>query len=101
MMGAPYEGKGLRGYDNFKNMHVGSWSSNMDAHLPTKMGMRNPKTGEFRFYGQMDEPMMKLFGRLVKHVTRIVASEKHWCTILDLHAGGGGLSIGAVRCLGD
>ncbi len=43
--------------------------------------------GEFRSYGQMDEPMMQMVGRMVKYVTRIADPDKHVVTILERHAG--------------
>ena len=87
MMGMPYEGLGMTGYDKFKNLYVGSWSSNMDTQLLTMRGMRHPKTGEFTFYGEMDEPTLQVYGRTVKYVNRIVSPDKHVFTIYDLHAG--------------
>ena len=38
-------------------------------------------------YGEMDEPMMKVFGRYVKYVHTIVNNDKHVFSIYDLHAG--------------
>ena len=85
MMGMPYEGLGLTGYDNVKNLYVSTWSSNMDTQLLTMMGSRHPETGIFTFYGKMDEPSMNVHGRTVKYVTQIVDPNKHVFTIYDLH----------------
>ena len=46
-----------------------------------------PKTGVFTFYGEMDEPMLKVTGRTIKYVTRIVDANNYVFTIIDLHAG--------------
>lgn len=87
MMGMPYEGIGLTGYDNYKNLYVSSWASNMDTQYITQMGSRNPKTGVFTFYGTMDEPALDVRGRTVKYVTRIVDKDHHVFSVYDLHAG--------------
>ena len=38
-------------------------------------------------FGQMDEPMLKVYGRTIKYVTKIVSPDKHVFSIYDLHAG--------------
>jgi len=87
MMGMPYLGIGLTGYDNDRNMYVASWTSNMSTALLTMAGARSPDGKTFTYYGQMDEPMLKVFGRTVKYVCKMVDADKHVFTIYDLHAG--------------
>ena len=87
MMGQPYEGIGQTGYDNYRNLYVSTWVSNMGTELLTMKGTRHPKTGVFTYYGEMDEPMMKVTGRTVKYVTRIVDKDHYVFEIIDLHAG--------------
>ena len=87
MMGQPYEGIGLTGYDNYRNMYVGSWFSNMGTNMLTMTGMRHPETGVFTSYGEMDEPAMKVVGRTVKYVTKIIDKNSYVFSIVDLHAG--------------
>lgn len=89
MMGQPYEGMGLTGYDNYRNMYVGSWYSNMGTAPLTMTGMRHPKTGVFTYYGEMDEPALKVTGRTVKYVVRPVDKDHYVFEIIDLHAGDG------------
>lgn len=87
MMGQPYEGFGMTGYDNYRNMYISSWYSNMGTNVLTMTGMRNPKTGNFTYYGEMDEPGLKVIGRTVKYVTKIIDADHHTFEIIDLHAG--------------
>jgi len=86
LMGQPYEGIGLTGYDNYRNMYVASWTSNMGTVMLTMTGARNPKTGVFTYYGEMDEPMLKVTGRTVKYVNKVVDNDKHVFSVVDLHA---------------
>lgn len=87
MMGMPYEGIGMTGYDNYKNMYISTWASNMSTELLISKGTRHPQTGVFTFFGDMDEPGMKITGRTVKYVTTVVNDDKHIFRIYDLHAG--------------
>lgn len=87
MMGQPYNGIGLTGYDNFRNLYVSSWYSNQGTNVLTMSGMRHPETGIFTYYGEMDEPALKVVGRTVKYVTKIVDADHYVFEIIDLHAG--------------
>ena len=87
MMGQPYEGIGMTGYDNYRNLYISSWYSNQGTNILTMSGMRHPKTGVFTYYGEMDEPGLKVTGRTVKYVTKIVDSDHFTFDIIDLHAG--------------
>lgn len=87
MMGQPYEGIGMTGYDNYRNMYVSSWCSNMGTNMLTMTGARHPETGVVTYYGEMDEPRLKVIGRTVKYVTRIIDEKTYTFTIIDLHAG--------------
>ena len=87
MMGMDHEGIGLTGYDTIRNMYVGAWADNVNSFLLTMKGTVDHKTGKvFTMYGEMDEPMLKVYGRWVKYVTRIIDNDKHVFEIYDLHA---------------
>lgn len=86
LMGMPYNGMGLMGFDNDRNMYTQCWASNMGTTLLTMTGSRSEDGNAFTFYGQMDEPMLKVYGRTVKYQTKIVDADKHVFTIYDLHA---------------
>ena len=50
-------------------------------------GTCDPSGKVFTFYGEMDEPMIDVRGRMVKYVNRIIDDKKHVFEIYDLHAG--------------
>lgn len=87
MMGMPYEGFGMTGYDNYKNMYVGTWYSNMGTEVLSYKGARDPSGKKFTYYGEMDEPMLNVSGRTVKYVTTIMDADHYKMEIIDLHAG--------------
>jgi len=82
-----YEGHGVLGYDNFRNLYVGDWASNISTALLTFSGQMDQSGKVLTTYGTMDEPMMKVVGRMVKHVTTIESKDKHTFVVYDLHAG--------------
>lgn len=57
MMGMPFEGLGLSGYDNFREEYVSTWMDNVSTAGIKITGKRNPETGELTMTGPMDEPM--------------------------------------------
>lgn len=87
MKTVPYDGIGLTGYDNNKNIYVGTWVSSLSTELLTMTGTRDPSGKRFTSYGKMDEPMLDMVGRMVKYVTRIVSADTHVFEIYDLAAG--------------
>ncbi len=91
MLKMPFEGSGLVGYNNFRNVFVGTWVDNMGTQLLTYKGTRNPQTGEFVYYGEMDEAYVPgigpVVGRYVRYVTKVVSPDKHVMSCYDLHAG--------------
>ncbi len=87
MMGMPYNGVGMMGYDNYKKLYVGTWFSNMGTEMLQMAGGRHPKTGVVRMYGTMDEPQLGIHGRTVKYVTTPTDNDHFTFAIIDLHAG--------------
>ena len=86
MKPVPYEGIGLWGYDNIRNLYVGSWASTAGTNLQMMSGSADPSGKLIRLFGEMDEPMLDVYGRLVKFETRVIDKDKHVFTIYDLHA---------------
>lgn len=82
-----YEGIGLTGYDNDRNVYVGSWAHNLGTAMLTYSGGLSRDGKTLTLYGTMDEPMMKLVGRHVKYVIRIDGRDRHTFSLYDLHAG--------------
>jgi len=87
MMGMSYEGLGLHGYNNFRNLHTAVWLSNMSTEMLTMTGAQNPETKTITMYGEMDEPGIDVIGRTVKNVLRPVNKDRFIFDIIDLHAG--------------
>ncbi len=87
MMGMPHEGFGLTGYDAYRNLYTSTWSDNMTTAILTMKGTADPTGKVFTYYGEMDEPHLKVAGRMVKYVTKIIDDDKHVFEIIDLHAG--------------
>ena len=85
MKSVPYEGLGFTGYDNYRNVYVGSWMDNQGTQFLTFRGSRHPATGLFTFYGEMDEPYLKVAGRTVKYRNEIKSENEHVFSIYDLH----------------
>jgi len=87
MQMVPFEGIGMTGYDNFRNMYVGTWADSMGTPILSMTGSADATGKIISMYGQMDEPGLKVVGRTVRYVTRIVDEDHHTFEIFDLHAG--------------
>lgn len=83
----PFEGIGMTGYDNFRNQYVGHWTDNLNTFMLRMSGTADPAGKVITMYGEMDEAMLDMVGRMVKYVTRIVDKDKHIFEIYDLAAG--------------
>ncbi len=84
MMGQPYEGIGMQGFNNTRNMYEGTWASSMDTHIYTMKGTWPPDSKVINYYGEMDEPMLNVYGRTVNYRTTILSKDKHRFEIFDL-----------------
>ena len=81
------KGLGLFGYDNYQNMFVGRWADNQTTHILDMRGSTVPGSNTITWYGQMDEPMLNVSGRMVKYISRYIDDDKYIFEIIDLHAG--------------
>lgn len=86
MMGMPYQGMGFTGFDAWRNLYATCWISNMQTNLLTLTGQRDP-SGRFTYYGEMDEPSLRVTGRMIKSVTTIKGPDQYVFEVFDLHAG--------------
>jgi len=82
-----FEGMGLTGHDNFRNVYNGTWVDSMGTCMLSFSGTSDPQGKDFNFYGQMDEPGMKMAGRTIRYHTRIIDNDKHVFEMYDLAAG--------------
>ncbi len=85
MTAMPYAGLGLTGYDNVRNLYTGIWLDNMGTQMMAMKGAASPDGKTITMYGEMDEPMLKVFGRMVKYVITIESRDRHVFSIYDLH----------------
>jgi len=83
----PFQGQGLTGYDNYRNMYVGTWVDSMSTQMFVSRGSADQTGKVITYYGEMDEPALDVHGRMVKMVTRLVDKDKHVMEMYDLHAG--------------
>ncbi len=80
----PFEGFGLTGYDNVRNLYTNCWIDSMGTQMMISKGTRHPGTGLYTYYGEMDEPSLKMYGRAVKWVVRVINDDKHVGEMYDL-----------------
>lgn len=86
MMGMPFEGKGLVGYDNLKKMFVSTWIDNMGTGVMYSEGTYDEKTKSINFKGSMMDPMT---GKDVKvrEVYTMLEDNHHVFTMYTMHDG--------------
>jgi hypothetical protein len=87
MQSVPYEGMGLIGYDNYRKMYVGNWAHTMGTDMLIMRGAFDPAGKVLTFYGEMDEPMLGIVGRMVKYAFRVLDEDRYVFEVYDLHAG--------------
>ncbi len=63
VMGMPFEGKGLVGYDNIKKVFINTWVDNMGTGVSYSEGPYDAKTKTITFKGDSMDPMS---GKMVK-----------------------------------
>lgn len=83
----PYEGMGMFGYDVYRHMFVGTWSDTTTTAILQMTGALDQSKKKLTFFGQMDEPMLDITGRMVKYVFTIESDKKFGFSIYDLHTG--------------
>ena len=96
MMGKPFAGLGITGYDNFKNRYVSFWIDNSGTGLYTSEGGYNPETKTFTYFGKMDDPTMNVHDKTVMYVIRVVDPNKHIFEMHDLEIGGKDTKVGEM-----
>jgi len=83
----PMEGFGVTGFDNFRQLYTMFWIDNVNTAIHSGKGSRNPVTGHYDFYGDMDEPMLDLVGRTVRYSNQLIDEDHFLFVVYDLHAG--------------
>jgi hypothetical protein len=84
VMGQPFEGLGLWGYDNLKKKYTASWADNMTTAIMSELGTCDASGKTFTLIGSHDDPMT---GKAVavKSITRIINKDKH---VLEMYEPG-------------
>jgi hypothetical protein len=88
MMGQPFAGVGLTGYDNFKKKYVSFWIDNMSTAMSTMDGVMDKDGKSCTMWGKMDEPATGEKGKKVKYVTRFIDKDTQVFETYDVSAYG-------------
>ena len=84
MMGQPFEGLGLMGYDNYKKKYTSTWCDSLSTALLTSEGLADQTGKVITLFGSMDEWMDGTHDKTVKYVYRIVDEDTYEFEIHDL-----------------
>jgi hypothetical protein len=77
MMGMPFEGIGLMGYDNTTGRFQTSWVDNMGTTIVYLTGLYDPAAKTITYTGQMDDIVKPGTKVNVRQVIRIVSNDSH------------------------
>jgi len=83
IMGMPYKGVELWGYDNYKKRYVVSHVDNMGTAISTGEGKLDLSKQVLTAFGKMDDPTMDERDKPVKYVTRLLSKDKYVFEIYD------------------
>jgi hypothetical protein len=75
MMGFPFKGLGLWGYDNVAKQYVGIWSDTMTTGYMTSTGQYDEKTKSWTMVGSYTDPMGKVVR--TREVITLVSNDKN------------------------
>lgn len=84
MMGRPFEGLGLLGYDNYKNKYTYVWCDSISTTLLTSEGSADQTGKVITLYGTMDGWMAGTQDKAVKYVYRILDEDTYEFEFHDL-----------------
>ena len=76
MMGMPFEGNSLMGYDLQKKKYFNAWVDSMGTGIMVFEGTCDGAGKAFTFTGEYDDPITKAHTK-IRHVTKIVSPEKY------------------------
>ncbi|HTO94602.1 MAG TPA: DUF1579 domain-containing protein [Bacteroidota bacterium] len=88
MMGQPFQGTGITGYDNFRKKFVGFWIDNFSTAMSTMEGTADHEAKTLTMTGKMDEPSTGEKDKKVKYVVRWIDDNTHVFESYDLSAYG-------------
>ncbi len=82
MMGKPFHGMGLTGFDSQKQKYNSVWVDNMSTAIFTSQGAAEQDGKMITFDGKMDCPMTGEKDMTVRHVLRIDSRDRH---VFEMH----------------
>jgi hypothetical protein len=88
MMGQPYQGYGLMGYDNFTKKWWQTWCDSMGTGLFHAVGTESADGKTVTMSGKADRPSTGQKGVEMKTVTRIISDNHHVFETYDVGPGG-------------
>jgi len=77
----------VSGYDNYRNIYVGTLMGNTSTEIIPYQGGVSLDGRTFNHYGTMHEPMLNVSGRMIRFETVIEDDDHHTTAVYDLHAG--------------
>lgn len=83
MMGKPFAGIGLEGYDNFKKKYMMVWLDESSTAMFTAEGTADPSGKVITYMGKHDDPMTGQFNLDVKYVATWVNENKLQFEIIE------------------
>ncbi|MEW6733970.1 MAG: DUF1579 domain-containing protein [Acidobacteriota bacterium] len=93
MMGQPYRGMGIVGYDNFKKQYTSAWIDNFSTAIFNSLGTADPASKVVTYLGEMDEPLTGEKNKKVRMVERFIDDDKHIFEMYDNFPGVGEVKV--------
>ncbi len=87
MMGMPFEGVGVTGYDNISKQFVSSWYDNFGTGIMMLTGTYDAATRTFTYSSDVDDPMKPGTKVKVREVIRLVDPTRHVMEWYETRAG--------------
>lgn len=77
LMGMPFQGFGMTGFDNAKNQLVGIWCDSMGTGFAYVKGSLSPDMTKMSMVGEMDEPATGEMGKAFLYTVTIHSDDHH------------------------
>jgi hypothetical protein len=83
MMGKPFDGLSILGYDNFKEKYTMVWLDSMGTAIFTSLGTPDESGQVITFWGEMDEPATGERNKKIRSVFRMESDDRHLLEMYD------------------
>jgi hypothetical protein len=87
MMGQPFNGRGLVGYDKEKKKYISTWVDDMGTGVFVSEGTADASGKVITQEGKMDDPTTGEKDKTMRLITRIISPDKHTFEMHDLGKG--------------